>query len=208
MKKQIFVILALMMGLVAPVTAQNNKKDDARIKLAREKYAEAMAKIASVKQYEEDNIPNVNYTTVVRQQNWAGSGMRNDKIEFYYNEIEDEEEEYNPFPVGYSLLIARRTYNISDREFFEEYICDEKENPLFWFTRYDGFDENFDVIKVELRQYYDENGEAIRVICKISDEKGQMKECGMDDFVNVLAHAIDNFRQIKKAFHGIYDINY
>lgn len=66
------VAVALLLCFALPMMAQN-KKEEARVQLAREKYAEGLANIAAVKQYEADDIPAVNYTTVVRKQNWAGA---------------------------------------------------------------------------------------------------------------------------------------
>ena len=96
--------MALLLCFALPVMAQN-KKEEERVQLARDRYAAGLENIAINKQYEQDEIPAVNYTSVVRKQNWAGGGQSVDKMEFYYNEIEDDME---PYPVGYSLVLVRR----------------------------------------------------------------------------------------------------
>ena len=96
MKKSfLFTLLAVTMLLAAALgmqarPASPNKNADKRVQLAREKYPLRLQVISSVKQYEKDEIPNVNYLTAVRQQNWAGSGQSKDKTEYYYTEIEKE----------------------------------------------------------------------------------------------------------------------
>ena len=208
MRRNLICIAVLLLGFVLPAAAQN-KNDEKRIQLARVKYAAALANIAAVRQYIEDDIPNVNYTTVVRQQNWSGSGQRADKMEFYYDEVYDSEEEYDPYPTSYRLVIVRRTNELSMGEppAVEEYVYDDEGRPLFWFTKYDQWFEGRGMVKVELRQYYDEEGEAIRVICKAADENGQMKECAVDDFVFTLAHAVEDFARFKTIFDAIYNMD-
>ena len=93
MKKQVVIVFLLLVNMAMPVAAQkNDKKVEERVQLARDRYAAGLEKIAINKQYERDKVPAVNYTTVTRQQNWAGSGMTTDKMEFYYTEIEDDME--------------------------------------------------------------------------------------------------------------------
>ena len=150
--------MALLLCFALPMMAQN-KKEEARVQLAREKYAERLEQIAEIKAYEEDEIPAVNYTSVVRKQNWAGGGQSVDKMDFYYHEIEDDME---PYPVGYTLVMVRRVYNAGSTDHFEEYVYDDEGNPLFWYKRYGYSKEDM----VELRGYYDANGQCIRTICK------------------------------------------
>ncbi len=198
MKKQVLIIMVLLVGFAMPAVAQ--KQVEARMQMARDRYATGLENIAINKQYEADEIPAVGYTTVVRKQNWAGSGQMIEKLEFYYNEIEEDME---PYPVGYELVIVRRTYNISDSEYFEEYVYDEKGKPLFWFATYN------DKGKVELRGYFGENGDMIRAICKKADDTGKMKECGLDDDMErFFITAPDNFIAFYAAFQAIYSVTY
>lgn len=194
------VAVALLLCFALSMMAQN-KKEEARVQLAREKYAEGLANIASVKQYEADDIPAVNYTTVVRKQNWAGAGQMVDKMEFYYSEIEDDME---PYPVGYTLVMVRRTYNVGATDRIEEYVYDNEGKPLFWFTRYGYAKDEM----VELRGYYDANGQLFRTICKRADKNGEMKTCELDEELeSAYSMVFDHFIALNAAFQAIYSIN-
>lgn len=197
--KRFFLITLTVLGLVMPALAQD-KKTEERIQLAREKYAEALENIAF--QLNEDTP--ANYTTVVRKQNWAAVGERTDKMEFYYNEIEEEGE---PYPVGYALLMARRTYNVTVRDHLEEYLFDDKGKPLFYFTRFQEIVNSVDYFPTfEIRLYFDENGKQIRSIYKMSDENGKMKEFtekSNPELMNEIYFDTD-FSYIKNVFDAIY----
>lgn len=194
------VAVALLLCFALSMMAQN-KKEEARVQLAREKYAEGLANIASVKQYEADDIPAVNYTTVVRKQNWAGAGQMVDKMEFYYSEIEDDME---PYPIGYTLVMVRRTYNVGATDRIEEYVYDNEGKPLFWFTRYGYAKDEM----VELRGYYDANGQLFRTICKRADKNGEMKTCDLDEELeSAYSMVFDHFIALNAAFQAIYSIN-
>ena len=163
--------MVLLMCLSLPILAQNNKKVDDRIKLAREKYSEGLALIA---ENSADQYP-LNYTIVVRNQNWAAVGMRSDSIWFYYNELRDDEEE--PYPNDYALRMVHRTYNVAARDYLEEYLFDDNGKPLFFFTHFTEMLNSIDdTFEFEVRYYYDENGKNIRSIFKMMDKNGKMKE--------------------------------
>ena len=192
--------MALLLCFALPVMAQN-KKEEERVQLARDRYAAGLENIAINKQYEQDEIPAVNYTSVVRKQNWAGGGQSVDKMEFYYNEIEDDME---PYPVGYSLVLVRRNYNVGSTDHFEEFVYDNEGRPLFWFSRYGSAKDNM----TELRGYYDANGKLIRSICKKSDPSGEMKTSELDeDMEYAFSTVFDHFIALNAAFQAIYSVN-
>ena len=192
--------MALLLCFALPMMAQNKNEED-RIQLARDMYAEGLGLVSSNKQYEADEIPAVNYTSVVRKQNWAGGGQSVDKMDFYYNEIEDDME---PYPVGYSLVLVRRTYNVGSTDHFEEFVYDNEGRPLFWFSRYGSAKDNM----TELRGYYDANGKLIRSICKKSDSSGEMKTCELDEEMEyAFSTVFDHFIALNAAFQAIYSVN-
>lgn len=204
MKKQA-LLMVLLMCLSLPILAQNNKKVDDRIKLAREKYAEGLALIA---ENSADQYP-LNYTIVVRNQNWAAVGMRSDSIWFYYNELRDDEEE--PYPDGYALRMVRYTYNQAARQHLEEYLFDDNGKPLFYFTRFEEVLLNTDVDYgpvFEVRLYYDEGGKEIRSIYKMSDENGKMMEITRKSHPEVMEEIessyYTDFNYMKTIFDAIY----
>lgn len=193
-------MMALLLCFALPMMAQN-KKEEERVQLARDRYAAGLENIAINKQYEQDEIPAVNYTSVVRKQNWAGGGQSVDKMDFYYNEIEDDME---PYPVGYSLVLVRRTYNVGSTDHFEEFVYDNEGRPLFWFSRYGSAKDNM----TELRGYYDANGQCIRTICKRADENGEMKTCDLDEEMEyAFSTVFDHFIALNAAFQAIYSVN-
>lgn len=192
--------MALLLCFALPMMAQIKNEED-RIQLARDKYAEGLGLVSSNKQYEADEIPAVNYTSVVRKQNWAGGGQSVDKMDFYYNEIEDDME---PYPVGYLLVLVRRNYNVGSTDHFEEFVYDNEGRPLFWFSRYGSAKDNM----TELRGYYDSNGKLIRSICKKSDSSGEMKTCELDeDMEYAFSTVFDHFIALNAAFQAIYSVN-
>jgi hypothetical protein len=203
MKKQIIIIMALLVGFVMPTMAQSkNQKVEDRIQLAREKYADGLALISA---NGEDEYP-LNYTTVVRRQNWAAIGEKVEKMDFYYHEIEEEE---NPYPVGYTLRMVRYAYNIAARDYLEEYIFDDNEKPLFFFTHFVEILNSADYsTEFEVRYYYDENGKVIRSIFKLMDENGKMKEITSKSHPEVVKELDEitspSFDYVKKIFDAIY----
>ncbi len=197
-------MLVLLVGLAMPTLAQNkNKKVEDRIQLAREKYSEGLALIA---ENSADQYP-LNYTIVVRKQNWAAVGMRSDSIWFYYNELRDDEEE--PYPDGYALRMVHRTYNVAARNYLEEYLFDDNGKPLFFFTHFTEMLNSIDdTFEFEVRYYYDENGKNIRSIYKLMDENGKMKEITSKSHPEVVKeldnYAIPDFDYVKMIFDAIY----
>ena len=193
MRTKMIVLAVTLLSVCAALSAQDKNAVDKRVQLARSLYPQRLEKIASVRQYERDEIPNVNYTTVVRKQNWAGAGQSADKTEYFYAEKEAEGE---PNPVGYVLLIVRRTYNMGSRDVFEEFVYDDDGNPLFWFSK-SGYDGEK---KVELRGYFSANGLLIRSLTKGTDDK----ELVQHDF----DAAKKNILSYKKAFQTLYGVVY
>lgn len=215
MKKQTVIILLLLLGLAIPAVAQKkDKKVEERVQLARDRYAEGLETIATIKDYEKNDIPAVNYTTVVRKENWGGSGMTVDKMEFYFNALEDEDESR---PHGYTILMVRRTYNVGSTDFFEEYLYDEDGNPLFWFTRYGFNSGSAYTYRVELRGYFAADGTLIRTICKKAGEDGTYQTCSVNDRVNdydeetleaAFTRAQHRFQVLKNSFDTMYGMDY
>jgi hypothetical protein len=201
MKKQA-LLMALLMCLSLPILAQNNKKVDDRIQLAREKYADGLSLIQA---NAGEEYP-LNFTTVVRQQNRPAIGPKTEKMQFYYNEIEDEED---PYPAGYALRMVRYTYNIARRQYLEEYIFDDNGKPLFFFTHFEEMLNSVeDSFEFEVRYYYDENGKIIRSIFKMMDKNGKMKEITKKSHPEVVKEldglTSPDFKYVKNIFDAIY----
>ena len=205
MKRQTILLLMLLVGLAMPAMAQNkNKKVEDRILLAREKYADGLALIAA---NTIDDWSSLNYTSVVRHQNWAAVGPRADSLQFYYHELRDDEDE--PYPDGYALRMVRYTYNVAARQYLEEYLFDDNEKPLFFFTHFtEMLNSVEDSFEFEVRYYYDENGNVIRSIFKMMDKNGKMKEITEKSHPEVVKEldgiTSPQFNYVKKIFDAIY----
>ena len=63
-------------------------------------------------------------------QNLPATGPHKENIRMYYGELESDEEEYNPYPPHY-LRFTTAKYNFAAREFYEEYLYDNKGNVMF-----------------------------------------------------------------------------
>ena len=207
MKKQVLFVFMLFLAFSLPAMAQNkDPKMEARIQLARDKYAEGKDLVAQ----NEDKETPFNYATVVRKQNWPATGQRTEETKFYYNEIGNEEE---PDLKGYALRMVCNTYNVAARNYYEEYLYDNNGRPLFYYAQYDEINQNYSG-KTELRQYYDEAGEVIHTIYKTSDKDGKMQKISANSNSEVvesgkfmLRFVSDNFAHLKAVFDAIYNTN-
>ena len=97
-----------------------------------------------------DGIPSEYYDLRV-EQNLPGTGPHHESIRMYYGELEPEEEG-NPYPPHY-LRFARVKYNYAAREYYEEYLFDDKGNVMFVYAiTPDVID---DMVPYELRMWFD-----------------------------------------------------
>lgn len=207
MRKQLLILFALLLGLVTPMAAQKNFKVDPRVKLAKQKYTERASYVLTMKEYEKDGIPSLNYTTVVRKQNWSGSGQMIDSMTFYYQEeyVDDTE----PYPSGYTLTIMCRAYNIGSGEYFEQYIYDDEGNPLLWYSHYGYFDGKGYINQFELQGCYAANGDLLEATCKKAEKGGELKDCELEEtFEMAFDSAKKNFTLFKKVFNELYGVEY
>ena len=105
--------------------------------------------------------------------------------------------------------MVHRTYNVAARDFLEEYLFDDNEKPLFFFTHFtemlNSVDDSFEF---EVRYYYDENGKVIRSIFKMMDKDGTMKEITSKSHPEIVKEldglASPDFDYVKKIFDAIY----
>ena len=97
-----------------------------------------------------DGIPSEYYDLRV-EQNLPGTGPHHESIRMYYGELEPEEEG-DPYPPHY-LRFARVKYNYAAREYYEEYLFDDKGNLMFVYAiTPDVID---DMVPYELRMWFD-----------------------------------------------------
>ena len=84
-------------------------------------------------------------------QNLPGTGPHEEKIRMYYGELESEEEG-DPYPPHY-LRFTTAKYNFAAREFYEEYLYDDKGQVMFIYALTP--DVGDELIPYELRMWFD-----------------------------------------------------
>ncbi len=126
----------------------------------RKDYAEAMN---HAKMMNDPEYPPTNRFQVVTEQMMAGSGPHKVSATFYYFE---DEEDMNPGNVQKSIWYVTYSYNWAARDYYEEYLYNEKGKIEFIYQR--GYDDDFQVY--EYRFYFDAKG-GIKVIVKRKKEE-------------------------------------
>ena len=84
-------------------------------------------------------------------QNLPATGPHEEKIRMYYGELESEEEG-DPYPPHY-LRFTTVKYNFAAREFYEEYLYDDKGQVMFIYALTP--DVGDELIPYELRMWFD-----------------------------------------------------
>ena len=136
------------------------------VETIRKDYSEAMehAKLMNDPEY-----PPTNRFQVTCEQMMPGSGPHKVSYTFYYHEGYDEEDE-EPNINGYldrSIWYVKHSYNWAARDFYEEYLYDDKGNIEFIYARAVD-DDDFSLI-FEYRFYFNAKG-VIKVIVKRKKE--------------------------------------
>lgn len=86
-------------------------------------------------------------------QNLPATGPHKENIRMYYGELESDEEEYNPYPPHY-LRFTTAKYNFAAREFYEEYLYDNKGNVMFIYAITPDVCNDGSMIPYELRMWF------------------------------------------------------
>ena len=84
-------------------------------------------------------------------QNLPATGPHHEHIRMYYGELESEEES-DPYPPHY-LCFATAKYNFAAREFYEEYLYDDKGQVMFIYALTP--DVGDEMVPYELRMWFD-----------------------------------------------------
>ena len=100
-------------------------------------------------------------------QNLPGTGLHKENIRMFYGELEPEEEG-DPNPPHY-LQFTTAKYNFAAREFYEEYLYDDRGQVMFIYARTPDVDSGF-VVLYELRMWFD-NGHLLRFTAKREEGK-------------------------------------
>lgn len=126
MKKQLimaFFCVAWTLTASAQQTVESIRKEYQDVK-------EWIARMSN--DFPSDGIPPEYYDLQIRQ-NLPGTGLHKEDIRMFYGELEPEEEG-DPYPPHY-LRFATSKYNFAAREFYEEFLYDDKGQVMFIYAQ-------------------------------------------------------------------------
>lgn len=141
----------------------------------RQHYADAQEKVARYAEYEKEgewSMPCPMYYEVNVKQNLPGTGYHKQRIRLYFYEIENEEWDADAPMLSRSLHFVTWKYNYGAREFYEEYLYDEKGNIEFAYL----CNADMDHFKGGEMRCYFQNGKLIKVLVSIRNEETEKFE--------------------------------
>lgn len=144
-KKVVFTLLLCIAGYLS-VSAQNTVES---IRKEYQNVHEWMAQMGD--NFPSDGIPPVYFDLRV-VQNLPATGPHQENIRMYYGELESEEEG-DPYPPHYLRFVTSK-YNFAAREFYEEYLYDDKGQVMFIYAITPDVTSG-DIIPYELRMWFD-----------------------------------------------------
>lgn len=146
MRKIIAAIAFLALSALA-AEAQNT------IESIREAYAGVKECISMMNDsFPAEGIPPEYYHLHVAQ-NLPATGGHTEDIRMYFNEVEqDEDENWTPYP-DHWLRLATAKYNFAIRQFYEEYLYDDKGQVMFIYAITPEIGD--EMIPYELRMWFD-----------------------------------------------------
>ena len=155
--KKIGLTIGLLCCMVLCIDAQTT------VESIRKEYSEIKSSLALMMQ--EDGIP-AEYCQLHVAQNLPGTGGHFEDVLFYWGDNDDDE----IYPSHY-VRYASTKYNYAAREFYEEYMYDQKGNTIFIYARTPDFD--FDNGIIYDFRFYLNKGKVINVIVKSSADGGK-----------------------------------
>lgn len=142
--KRAIIMTIVFVGCLQTALAQNT------IASIRKVYQEQKEEIARMSEnFPGDGTPPVYYHLHV-SQNLPGTGMHHENVRMYYGELPSEEEG-DPFPPHYLSFVSAK-YNFAAREYYEEYLYDDKGQLMFIYA----YTPNEELTRMlEFRLYFD-----------------------------------------------------
>lgn len=182
--KKLSILFLCLLATVA-TQAQTSAKAKERVAEVRKLYAAAKERMA---QNDREENPARSGMETTFYYMVPGAGPTKHHIHYYFGEEESDEGE----TTGFTPYFITVSYNVAARNFYEEYLIDEKTEKLifayFHVPEYDGS-------KSEARYYYDKNGELAH-----QDVKGENPYDAV--FSTRLVH------DYLEAFHHILHVDY
>ena len=164
-KRMILGVLLALAGMLS-VAAQDAEN------VIRKHYAEAQQKVAEYDKAEKgegDVFPQYYEVNIV--QNLPGTGPHHKRVRMYYYEYDNEDWQPDEPMLTRSLQFVTVKYNYAAREFYEEYLYDEKGQIEFVYYR----DADIDDVGGECRLYY-KNGKLFRALVSIFNPETETYE--------------------------------
>ena len=132
-------------------------------------------------------------------QNLPGTGGHNERIRLWYGYLEDGDDVI--YPPRY-LSFATSKYNYAAREFYEEYLYDEKGNLLFVYAKTPDV-EHSDMYPFELRLWFD-GKQLLRFNAKNHEGKEVYKGTKIpENFQSEVNRVKDRGIQLLEMFKGL-----
>ena len=154
----------VFVGCLQTAFAQNTI---ASIRKAYQEQKEAIALMSD--DFPGEGTPPVYYHLHVAQ-NLPGTGPHHENVHMYYGELPSEEEG-DPFPPHYLSFVSSK-YNFAAREYYEEYLYDDKGRVMFIYAR----TPDVDFPKMhELRLYFD-GDRLLRLNVKAADDLNSFED--------------------------------
>ena len=195
------IIFIEMMACVLTVSAQD------AVSAIRKHYTETQEMVKQYAEWEKEGewtMPCPMYYEVNIKQNLPGTGYHKEWIRLYFYEKENEEWEADEPMLFRNIHFVTAKYNYAAREFYDEYLFDEKGNLEFIFAR----NADIDDFKGGEYRFYFKDGKLIKVIVSVRNletEKYEQKYTGAkvpadyeSDYNNYLGSA-EHYKELFKT---------
>lgn len=198
--KRIIIFIG-MMACVLTVSAQD------AVSAIRKHYTETQEMVKQYAEWEKEGewtMPCPMYYEVNIKQNLPGTGYHKEWIRLYFYEKENEEWEADEPMLFRNIHFVTAKYNYAAREFYDEYLFDEKGNLEFIFAH----NADIDDFKGGEYRFYFKDGKLIKVIVSVRNletEKYEQKYTGAkvpadyeSDYNNYLGSA-EHYKELFKT---------
>lgn len=157
--RRTIIMNLLLVGCLQVVLAQNTIESIRKVYQAQKTVIAEMAE-----DYPYDGYPPAYYNLSV-VMNLPATGLHHENIRMYFGEVEQDEEEYDPYPKHFLSFLTTK-YNFAAREFYEEYLYDLNGKVMFIYAQ----TPDIDMSRMhELRLYFD-GQKLLRLNVKATDE--------------------------------------
>lgn len=198
--KRIIIFIG-MMACVLTVSAQD------AVSAIRKHYTETQEMVKQYAEWEKEGewtMPCPMYYEVNIKQNLPGTGYHKEWIRLYFYEKENYEGQPGEPMLFRNIHFVTAKYNYAAREFYDEYLFDEKGNLEFIFAR----NADIDDFKGGEYRFYFKDGKLIKVIVSVRNletEKYEQKYTGAkvpadyeSDYNNYLGSA-EHYKELFKT---------